>query len=826
MSCRRALVPLLALALATPLLAPQPAPAQTVYAAQHTRQPSVGIFDELGTLGAGPDRSGRGAGRGAVRRPGRGDSAADSAYAGPGSPDALTLPNQICASAPSGRAGRNCRGLGEPESSYPISNYGFDINADTGVDNIIGNMQQALGELANALWLGALYLLHGIFTLLGWALSLNPFADDGFLGDLGRRLESLYDLFTEPVLVVAFVALGSWVLWRGLVRREGGPAVAGTLAAVGLMLVGWVVIHEPRETVGRASELGNDLSLGLIGASQGLPEAPAQGYAAATEEAWRGAVYPLFATLNFSNPRWAQEPVLHSNETIAEVLGERCEDAASAACTAGEPRQNLEVWLAFARGSDERKQLWDDLTDEPFRDLYDDPLHIQAGESQAGRLPLVLLLLAGLLGLIFLLAWLALRIFLAAGVAFLTVLMAPIVILFPAFGESGRKAFTAWGTTMLAALLAKLLYGALLSVVLLANLLISRQVGTGADEVPPLIGVLLMAGFWWTAFLKRNDVLEWLSVRQDGDGLGTFGTLGSLYFGLRSAKFIGTAAARGGRDIRQRWHDRMGSGDDRAEGLEATAAGALDESATHIGRHRYEEAQRHVGEDRARREAHRSARAQGARQRQLAAQHDEEATRLREVGDHAGAREQLAFAARARTHAATGTAKAAEHEASIDRGAERVAAAREFVEEADRARETGAQFSERQMAALRDGLRADLDRDVLEGGEPVLAHHWRADMSKGEYLRVMTEGSSQQKIATAAKVRESLARDRRLVAAIPDRPDGAPPTHAERREARGQLLRERRATELRAGADRARRRRIEHQRRRRQGLPARWSERL
>lgn len=824
MSFRRAVVWLVGLALVAPLLAAPAASAQTVYDPPGSGHSAAGLIGERGPGAAGGDGSRGGGGPSAGGSPAVGGSNPDP-YAGPGSPDALTLPNQICSSAPAGRAGRNCRGLGEPESSYPISNYGFDINADTGVDNIIGNMQQALGELANALWLGALYVLHGIFTLLGWALSLNPFADAGFLGDLGRRLEGLYDLFTEPVLVLCFVVLGSWVLWRGIVRREGGPAVAGTLAAVGLMLAGWVVIHEPRETVGRVSGLGNDLSLGLIGASQGQPDAPAQGYASATEEAWRGAVYPLFATLNFSNPQWAQEPVLRSNESIAEVLADRCEDSASAACSAGEPRQNLEVWLAFPRGSDEREKLWDDLTDEPFRELYGDPLHIQAGESQASRLPLVILLLAGLLGLIFLLGWLALRIFLAAGVAFLTVLMAPIVMLFPAFGESGRRAFVAWGTTMLAALLAKLLYGALLSVVLLANVLISSQVGTESGEVPPLIGVLLMAGFWWTAFLKRNDVLEWLSIRRDGDGLGSFGTLGSLYFGLRTAGALTRNARRSVGDVRQRWHDRMGSSDDRAEGLEATAAGALDESATAVGRHRYEDAQRLVQEDRARRDGHRSTRAHAARQRQLVAEHEEEAARLREAGDDAGAREQLAFAARARTQAGRSAAKAAEYEVQLGRDAERVTVARDFVGEADRAREGGAEFSERQMAVLRDGLRADLDRDVFEGGEPVLAHHWRVGMSKGEYLRVMSEGTPQQRTATAAKVRGSLARDRRLVAAIPDRPDGAPPTRAERRDARDQLLRERGASELRASADQARRRRVEHQRRRRQGLPARWSER-
>ncbi len=813
MRSRSALAPAVAVFLATLLLAAATASGATVYGARDgsTRPGSASRAQ------GDPPRE--------VRGPSAERRLTRALYFGPAAPDSLTLPNQICAAVTSGRAGHNCRALGEPESSYPISNYGLDINAQTGITHPIGNLQQALGELANAFWLGALYVLHGVFTLLGWALALDPFADSGLLSDLGLKLTRFYELFTQPMLVVAFVALGAWVLWRGLVKREGGPAVAGTIATLALMLLGWVVIHEPQQTVGRVSELGDELAVGLIGASQGEPAAPQQGYAAATEEAWRGAVYPLFATLNFSNPRWAQEPVMRSNPTIADVLGQRCGIPQSSSCVSAMPRQNLEVWLAFPRGSSQRKKLWDDLTDFPFTALYGDPLHIQSGDSQAGRLPLVILLLAGLLGLVFLLAWLALRIFLAAGVAFVTVLMAPIVMLFPAFGESGRRAFTTWGTTLLAALLAKLIYGALLSVVLLANLLISRQMGTGNGQVPPLIGVLLMSGFWWTAFLKRNDILSWLSIRQDGDGLGTFGTMGSLYFALRTGGALARNARRSVREAQQRWRDRMGSADDRSEGVETTAAAALDESATEIGRQRYDEAQAIVADDRERREAHREARTDAARQRQLAAGREEEAGRLRELGELSGARDQLALVARARSRSAASAAAATEHEAAIERGADAAAAAREFVAEADRARATGAHVSERQMATLRDRLRADLDRDIFEGGEPVVAHHWRAGMSKADYRRVMTQGSSQERVATAATVQESLARDRRLVSAIPDRPDGAPPKRSERRAGRDQLLDERRGAELRAAADRARRRRVEHQRRRRQGLPARWSQR-
>ena len=50
-------------------------------------------------------------------------------------------------------------------------------------------------------------------------------------------------------------------------------------------------------------------------------------------------------------------------------------------------------------------------------------------------------------------------------VAFVVVLMAPLALFMPAFGERGRAAFALWAGTLAGALIAKLVYAALLSVV-------------------------------------------------------------------------------------------------------------------------------------------------------------------------------------------------------------------------------------------------------------------------------------------------------------------------------------------------------------------------
>ena len=47
----------------------------------------------------------------------------------------------------------------------------------------------------------------------------------------------------------------------------------------------------------------------------------------------------------------------------------------------------------------------------------------------------------GLIGAVLLLAWLAIRLFMQAAIAFFLLLVAPLALFFPALGDAGRRAF-------------------------------------------------------------------------------------------------------------------------------------------------------------------------------------------------------------------------------------------------------------------------------------------------------------------------------------------------------------------------------------------------
>ncbi|MQA76295.1 MAG: hypothetical protein GEU88_18520, partial [Solirubrobacterales bacterium] len=479
-----------------------------------------------------------------------------------GSVNPLTIENPFCEERLDAAERRNCRVTGTPEGRYPTSNYGFDVHIDTGVDNIVGNFQALLAQIANAIWQACLFVLNLVLTLLGWAFGLTPFSDNETLASIDRGLEGFYAAFTEPGLVVAMVAIGAWGLWRGVVRREVSASIAATALSLVLMLGALWILHEPRATVGTVSELANDAALSVLAAPQGGVSDAQASYAEATAEVWSQVTIPGFAALNFSDADWAlSEPDPELLETANEYV---CVDAAylaqlppkrwaelqaaddagadvsceQLAATLPAPRTNAELYLRSSPGSLAREKLWDEHTDDaPYSSYF----AIQGDEGAWTRLPLVVVIALGLLGGICLLAWLALRLLVQTAVAFVLVLMTPLALFMPALGERGRAAFALWGGTLAGALIAKLVYAALLAVVLFATTVIASLV----DDVGAMVAFLVTAGIWWAVFLRREGLVSFLSVSRDRDGGASHGggSWRSRLLGLETTARLGRTLA-------------------------------------------------------------------------------------------------------------------------------------------------------------------------------------------------------------------------------------------------------------------------------------------
>ena len=573
------------LALATLLLAPPPAQA----AHHHRHDPHAGP--------SAPRHAGAGEvdGPPAPKSPagsGGGSAATDLGASGQVDPlSGLGIRNPVCDQIAQIRDRQTrlaCEASGAPEGDYPASNYGFDIFISTGITHPIGDITYSFATVLNGIWLGLIFVLRLILALLGLAFGLNPFADGQTMAQVSAALSRLYDRVTDPWLSTAVVCAGIWFSYKGLLRREAPAALAGTLAAVAMLIVGLWVIHAPRASVGRLAGLADRAALTVVSAPQsGSAARPTGSYAEAMSRTWSRLVEVPFAGLDFSDVRWALGPP--PAEAVEKADEKFCEDdgalavlalfahygsaQAKEACSTlarrryGQPKRVIDLYLRSSPGSPARQALWDYFNGD---ERYKPKVAAQGGDGVLTRLSMLALFALGLLGAMLLLGWLAIRLFTQAAVAFALLLAAPLALFFPLLGDSGRRAFKTWGLTLLGACLAKLIYAAFLSVVLLG-------IGILDSSGPsPATGFLLSAAFAWAVFLKRAEIVGWLSIGEADRGAhhGLAPTLAALTIARRlsrTATGAGAGAAKTGWRRNAEWRRAR-----RAERGEATRASARD----------------------------------------------------------------------------------------------------------------------------------------------------------------------------------------------------------------------------------------------------------
>jgi hypothetical protein len=494
-----------------------------------------------------------------------------------------------------------CRDSGTPEGLYPASNYGFDVFIDTGIDAPTGTFVKGFVMILNGIWLGLIFVLKLVLTLLGLAFGLNPFGDGQTMTRIATAVRGFYEHLTVPWLDALIVSIGIGLAWKGLVKRELASGIGGTLASVAVLVVGMWVVNRPAETVGQLASAADDVALSVIAAPQdGSISRPTGSYAEAMSATWSRLVEVPFAGLDFSDVRWAMGPP--PKEAVQKAGQTYCQDvgvppllgivaAQNGACERlarkrfGEPRRVIDLYLRSSPGSPSRQALWD-YFDHQAADQYKAKVAAQGGDGALTRLAMLALFAVGLIGAVLLLAWLAIRLFMQAAIAFFLLLVAPIALFFPAFGDAGRSAFRTWALTLLGAVVAKVIYAAFLAVVLLGITILGGSAG-GAT------GFLLAAAFAWAIFLKRAELVGWMTVSPNHEhatrtALGGFAAyrIGSRLAGSGGRLARGTGT-RGGS-----W--TAGQLSDRGEATRATAGDALRDRARALADERLAQARRTV----------------------------------------------------------------------------------------------------------------------------------------------------------------------------------------------------------------------------------------
>lgn len=402
----------------------------------------------------------------------------------------------------------NCRASGAVSHPVRIDHYGFDVHIDTGVDNVAGNFAKGLQDIAQMAWMVLLYLVKGTTLGLEWAFSLDL---------LGKTMPGARDALArihgqvigDGWLFAAISAAGLWAIYRGLVQGRTSETFAGLGATVALMLVGLVIVGNPAETVGRASDLTNQAALGIVsGATSGSAKQPVRGFGEAMTRVFDQAVLRPWCALEFSDvrfclsaPRQAMDRDDLPDDPDVKAAYEKSATVADM-FLAFEPNGEDEV--------DQRNRIYETWKDKQG-DRLQAVVRIQKEASTGPRLALLAVIAIGQLGMILLFGWLAMRLLGYGGLALCLLLVAPVVLLAPALGESGRAAFAAWAKRLAGAVVAKAVYAVVLAVVLLATGALAELDSLGWIAVWLFQGVV-----WWTLFLKRDEIIGLVTSQPAG----------------------------------------------------------------------------------------------------------------------------------------------------------------------------------------------------------------------------------------------------------------------------------------------------------------------
>ena len=277
---------------------------------------------------------------------------------------------------------------------------------------------------------------------------------------------------------------------------------------------------------------------------------------------------------------------------LLAVLSNLGSDQAKEACANfarkryGRPKRVIDLYLRSSPDSPAREALWNYFNGD---DRYKAKVAAQGGDGVLTRLSMLALFAIGLLGAILLLAWLAIRLFTQAAIAFVLLLVAPFALFFPMLGDAGRRAFKTWGLTLLGAIAAKVIYAAFLSIVLLGISILGQVDGPGGSAT----GFLLSCAFTWAVFLKRAELVGWMSIGEAEPGAGRLaGKVAAFTLARRMSQSTGGAVKGVGRRGAN-W--ARGRAAERGEATRETAKGSLQESARALADQRYRQAKRTVG---------------------------------------------------------------------------------------------------------------------------------------------------------------------------------------------------------------------------------------
>ncbi len=491
-----------------------------------------------------------------------GSSGGDEPQAG-GSPGAETDPlvsnglgSPLCTGAPGGQAlspssRRNCETSGFVGAAVPTGNFGIDVHIDTGLLGL--SSAQLLSIVQNLfvtpLWMALVWAVHALVVMLEWCFTIDLLEGDSLRGGVARGLHEMQSTITMPWLASVLAIASVICAYQGLIRRRVAESVARALLALAMMAGGIWVTVDPAGTVGVLGDWANRASLGTLAVTaRGSPDDPGGALAVSMGLVFATAIEVPWCYLEFGDVDWCRNPSRLDPQLHAAALGLASSELDGAGCRAaaagstdcpdgGGPdaraleqsarllraaRTNGAIFLALPPNGPARNAINDSNSllraicrSETATDCHGPaaaPAEFRTNHGTWSRVGGLLLIAVGVLGMLMLLCFLALRLLGAAIFGLVYLLLAPAVTLAPALGDTGRAVFRRWAAHLLGAVVSKLLFAFLLGVVLAVLAILEHLEALGWWT-----RWLLMSAFWWGLFARRHQILQLAGGGRDSE---------------------------------------------------------------------------------------------------------------------------------------------------------------------------------------------------------------------------------------------------------------------------------------------------------------------
>jgi hypothetical protein len=385
-------------------------------------------------------------------------------------------------------ARRDCETSGFVAAPAPTGDYGIDVHIDTGLLGLSsGGLLAAVQDLfVTPLWMALVWAVHALVVMLEWCFAIDLLDSVSVSDGVGRGLREMQSAFTEPWLATVLAVASVLAAYDGLVRRRVAETVGQALLMFAMIGAGIWVMLEPTGTVGALGRWANQASLGTLAVTaRGAPAGAGRALADSMQSVFAAAVEAPWCYLEFGDVGWCRDPARQDPRLRAAALKIAAAETALVGCREStsflgpcaasgsaqaktlehssqllrEARSNAAIFLALPANGPARNSINEagsllrvmcqtsDATS--CRGATAAQAEFRTNGGTWSRVGGLLLIVAGALGMMLLLGFIALRLLAAALFSLLYLLLAPAAVLAPALGESGRAAFRKWAAHLL-----------------------------------------------------------------------------------------------------------------------------------------------------------------------------------------------------------------------------------------------------------------------------------------------------------------------------------------------------------------------------------------